>query len=79
MKIKIILLLVPLIFLVSCTRYYSKPNLSWTNEEFYADNAECSALCGQAGGAEGCTWKVEHVYESCMNGKGWVGSYSKKK
>ena len=79
MKIKIILLLVPLIFLVSCTRYYSKSNQSWTKEEFYKDNSECLALCGQAGGAKGCTLVVQHVHEQCMNGKGWVGSYSKKK
>ena len=52
MKIKNIIL-ISIIFISGCmpTTYYEKPNESWTNQEFYRDNAECLALCGQAGGS----------------------------
>ena len=67
--IKFITLFFLVAFLSSCTKYYDKPGA--TQQGFAKDNAECLGLCGQAGGANGCTMAVQHVYESCMLGKGW--------
>ena len=57
------------VFISGCTKIYNKPG--GTEQELAKDHAECMALCGQASANSGCGF-VEHVYDACMKGRGWI-------
>ena len=67
---RIFLMLVLQTLLISgCATKWTKDN--YIEQEFHRDKGECLAQCGQASGAQGCTYATEHIYDSCMMGKGW--------
>jgi len=67
--IKFITLLFLVALLSGCSTTWEKRG--GTEQSFAKDKAECAALCGQAGGAQGCNAYVTHIFESCLLGKGW--------